>query len=50
MENTIIFLNHRIEALEKELLKKEKVIKWYMNYESFADNGDATDYADNQEY
>lgn len=50
MHNPIEFLNYRIEALEKELAKKEKVIKWYMYYESFADDQDATDYADNQEY
>ena len=50
MENTIEFLNYRIEALEKELANKEKVIKWYMHYETFAGDQDATDYADDQEY
>jgi hypothetical protein len=50
MSETIEYLNHRIAALERELEKKDTVIKWYVNYEKFADDGDATDYADNQEY
>lgn len=48
MKNTIEFLNFRVEALEKELKKKDRVLEWYENYVKFADDGDATDYADNQ--